>query len=227
MPTHSRELLIATGNVHKVDEIRAILLPHLGGEALLILTPRDCGSPAEPDETANTFIENALIKAHYYARATGKLALADDSGLVVDALDGAPGVKSARYAETSEGRIARVLAEMKDVEAPARRARFVCVAALADPNGDCEIRQGTVEGWIAFEAHGTGGFGYDPIFVPAEQFAEAPEKMTAEVLASARTLAEYSAEEKNLISHRGRAMGAMTKVIVPALQVTPPIIRTA
>lgn len=209
-----KELLIATGNAHKVEEIRAILAPHLGGMELVILTPRDCESPPEPEETADSFIENALIKAHYYARTTGKLALADDSGLVVDALGGAPGVKSARYAETNEGRIARVLDEMKDVEAEMRRARFVCVAALARTNGDCEIRQGTVEGWIAFEPRGAGGFGYDPIFVPAEQFAATPEMMTRELLSSARTLADYSAQEKNLISHRGRAMVAMAEAII-------------
>lgn len=193
-------LLLATGNRHKVGEMDAILRGLLGGVAFRTLCAADFPDVEEPEETGETFVENALIKAHSYARATGLLALADDSGLVVDALDGRPGVRSARYAETPAGRIERVLAELEGVPAERRAARFVCVAALADPRGPAHVREGRVEGRIGFEPRGAGGFGYDPIFVPTAE----PEGDPAN--GEGRTLAEYGEEEKNAVSHRGRAL---------------------
>lgn len=189
----TKPLLIATGNRHKAEEIGAILRAALPGFEPTILSLADFPGVEEAEETAETFLENALIKAHHYSRATGEIALADDSGLVVDALEGRPGVRSARYAETNDGRIARVLAEMKGVEPARRSARFVCVAALALPGGDTLAREGRIEGSIAEAPRGAGGFGYDPIFIPCD-------------LPGGRTLAEITAEEKNVISHRGAAI---------------------
>lgn len=199
-------LLIATGNAHKAEEIGAILRGLLSGFELRVLSLADFPGVAEAEETGATFLENAIIKAHHYARETGEIALADDSGLEIDALDGRPGVKSARYAETSEGRIARVLEEMRGVPPERRAARFVCVAALADPAGGALAREGRVEGRIAEAPRGAGGFGYDPIFIPLAEDERSGS-------AAPRTLAEYSSEEKNGISHRGGALRAIAESV--------------
>lgn len=199
-------LLIATGNAHKALEIEAILRAGAPDEDWKLETAADHPALAEPAETGETFVANALEKARYYAARTGRLALADDSGLVVDALGGRPGVRSARYAPTSPERNARLLVELARAASSRRTARFVCVAALADPAGRAVTREGRAEGRIAAEPRGAGGFGYDPIFVPAGQAGE-PE----------RTLAQYTGEEKNAISHRGRAIRAIAPAALRAL----------
>ena len=153
----------------------------------------------EPEETGDTFEENALIKAGAGTAASGLACLADDSGLAVDALGGAPGVRSARYAGRhgdDEANLALVLERMAGVVD--RRARFVCVAALVTPDGARHTATGTVEGTLTTEPRGDNGFGYDPIFQP---------------LGSALTTAEMSAEEKDAISHRGRAFRAIAEAV--------------
>ncbi len=202
MNSSSHTILIATGNRHKAEEIAAILRSQISDLKFDFSTAADFPDVKEPEEPGETFLENAIIKAHYYARATGMLALADDSGLVVDALEGRPGVRSARYAATPEGRIERVLNEMKDVPPVRRTARFICVAALAHPDGRVETTEGRIEGWIAPTPRGSGGFGYDPIFIPSTADDNAPPSD----LSDSRTLAQFSSEDKNAISHRGQAI---------------------
>ncbi len=214
LPNADIQLLSATGNRNKIEEFAAILRRLLPDLPLKVLCAADFPEVREPEETGSTFLENALIKAHHYARSTGRLSLADDSGLVVDALEGRPGVRSARYAETPQGRIDRVLHEMEEIEPELRRARFVCVAALADAQGSALSREGIIEGWIAGTRRGEGGFGYDPIFVPADQ-AGLPELLDAP---TTRTLAQYSSEEKNSISHRARALESLAPILRRALR---------
>lgn len=159
---------------------------------------------AAPEENGLTFFENAAIKARYYASRFGVTALADDSGLEVDALDGAPGVHSARYGGdglTDEDRTDLLLKEMRGIPDKSRTARFVCAVVVYDPSDAGEIlhASGAIEGSIAHEPRGKNGFGYDPVFVPEGDH---------------RTTAEMSAREKDELSHRGRAIRA----IMPALQ---------
>ncbi len=185
-----RRLILATGNMHKVGEIRSLLadLP------IEVLHPAELGNPPHLTETGETFAENALEKALICARATGELSLADDSGLVVDALGGEPGVRSARYAgegATQDDLIQKLLREMADVPDDERTARFICVLSLAAPHGEVQRWEGRVEGWITREPLGVGGFGYDPVFLyPPER----------------KTFAEMEPPEKNAVSHRGRAL---------------------
>lgn len=200
-------IVLATGNPHKVRELRALF----GASAAVMgLDELGGGVPAEPEESGRTFAENARIKATAYARATGRLCLADDSGLEVDALGGRPGVISSHYATdgretglTREARDAanlrRVLDELRGTPEVARGARFVCVMALAEASGRvvAEVR-GVCEGRIGIEPdvpRGSGGFGYDPVFLVAPDFA--------------RTSAELDAEAKNAVSHRGAAARLM------------------
>ena len=182
-----KKLLAATGNKHKIDEFRAILEPF----GVKFLAPCDVGGIPEPEETGDTFEENAIIKARSAAEFTGMDAFADDSGLEIDALDGAPGIYSSRYADTNAARIDRVLRELRGVAN--RRARFVCVVALVSPNGRCETTRGTVEGVITDESRGDGGFGYDPVFLPDGYES---------------TFAELPADVKDSISHRANALRA-------------------
>ncbi len=200
------QLLIASNNRHKVDEIIQILqssakLP----EPLEILCAADFPDIPAPEETGATFLENALIKAQAYAHATGILTLADDSGLAVEALGGRPGVQSARYAETTEARNAKVLEEMIGVPSENRGAAFVCVIALADGEGKTLTREGTVHGRITDAPRGANGFGYDPIF----------ELMESDW--AGQTTAELAAEQKNAISHRGRALQATAPALAQCL----------
>ncbi len=189
--------VLATNNPGKVREVRAIL----AGLPLCLKTPAELGIRAAVRETGETFEENAVLKALTYAALAGKPAVADDSGLEVPALGGAPGVHSARYAgegATDRERFEKLLSELKRVGARDRRAVFRCVAALATPDGRVWTRSGELWGEIAPEPRGEGGFGYDPVFFLPEL---------------GRTLAELSPEEKNQISHRGKAFRALAELL--------------
>lgn len=181
-------LFAATGNAHKVEEIGAILsdLP------LLIQGTNRFEEITEPVEDAADYHGNALIKAQFWQHRTRGWALADDSGLEVDALDGRPGIHSSRYAATNEARIARLLRELDGVPLEKRTARFRCCVVLCGPNGECHHAMGTCEGHIAHEPRGAHGFGYDPVFVP-NGFG-------------GRHLAELDSNVKNQISHRANAL---------------------
>jgi XTP/dITP diphosphohydrolase len=184
------KLVLATANPDKAAEIRAVLVD-AGLDVELV--PRPDGVP-EVDEAGTTLEDNARLKAVALCDATGLPAVADDTGLEVDALDGAPGVYSARYAgedATYADNVNKLLGALTGVEAAARTARFSTVALARWPDGREVAAFGEVEGTIAAEARGGAGFGYDPLFVPAE--------------GDGRTFAEMSAEEKHRVSHRGRA----------------------
>ena len=188
-----KEIVVASKNKGKINEIRK-LFQDFGVE---ILSLADFGDIPEAPETGDTFLANACQKARYYARRTGKVALADDSGLVVDALGGEPGVHSARYAKegASDGennaKLLNKLAALPPEEKGNRAARFCCAIALADADKILATAEGAVEGFIIDESRGQGGFGYDPFFLlPAYN----------------KTLSEISLDEKNKISHRGLAL---------------------
>lgn len=167
-------LVIATGNKHKYGEI----VDFLQGVPVALASLADFPPIEAPAETGLSFEENAVLKARYYAERLGAACVADDSGIVVDALDGAPGIYSARYAGegcSDADNNAKVLRELKDVAEGNRTARYVCVAALAGLNGKVRTVDGIVEGRIAPELRGTNGFGYDPMFIPVghdETFGE-------------------------------------------------------
>ena len=186
-------VLIASNNAHKAIEI-AEALDFPGWE---FKTLKQVGVSSDPVEDAETFLGNARIKAHAAQQASGGMpVLADDSGLEVDALDGAPGVHSARYAGEpcdDAANNAKLLDALSDVADEARTARFVCQLVFLDENGNEVDARGTVEGRIAHEAHGENGFGYDPLFLP-------------EVFGFERSLGEAKPEEKNAVSHRGNAL---------------------
>lgn len=187
--------VLATANPDKAEEIRAILGP---GVELL---PRP-DSVAEVDETGETLEDNARLKARALAAATGLPAIADDTGLEVDALDGRPGVYSARFAgegATYADNVAKLLSELGP--AGDRTARFRTVAAVVWPDGREMLADGEVKGHIAPSARGLAGFGYDPVFVPDGE---------------ARTFAEMTPEEKHVLSHRGRAFRALAAQLPPA-----------
>ncbi|OWY67046.1 non-canonical purine NTP pyrophosphatase, RdgB/HAM1 family [cyanobacterium TDX16] len=186
-----KSLVVATGNPGKLKEMQAYLTD-LDWE--LTLKPPEL----EVEETGDTFVANACLKASQVAKATGKWAIADDSGLQVDALGGAPGIYSARYAKTDAERIERVLQELGD--ATNRQAQFVCAIAIARPDGAIVLQaEGICRGEILTAPQGIGGFGYDPIFyVPDRQM----------------TFAEMPPQLKHEISHRGRAFQAL----IPQLQ---------
>lgn len=187
-----RRLVLATNNPHKVREIREIL----GDLPIEVADSSAIPNAPDPEEDGTTFAENAIIKARAFYEATGEWALADDSGLEIDALDGAPGVFSARYAGpgcTFADNNAKVLRLLDGVPKEKRTARFHCVAVLATGADTVEIFDGKVEGWITLENRGASGFGYDPIFFSPELN---------------QTFAEASADAKNDVSHRGRAFRA-------------------
>jgi XTP/dITP diphosphohydrolase len=189
-------VIFATSNPHKVEEARAILAP-LGIE-IQSLADLGCSLP-EPEEDGVTFEDNARLKARYYARHLDALCLAEDSGLEVDALGGAPGVYSARYAGTEGSRAERdrannerLLRELQGVPAERRSARFVCTLVVADPSGRIHAEaRGTYAGVIAERARGENGFGYDPLLFLPERGC---------------TSAELPVSEKNACSHRGAAL---------------------
>jgi XTP/dITP diphosphohydrolase len=187
-------LAIATRNAHKLREIGRICADW----PVAWLTVQDHDGPwPEVEEPHETYLENALAKAREVAAALGVPAIADDSGLEVDVLDGAPGPRSARFAgqnATDRDNLARLLGELDDVPAAERTARYRCVAAVAWPDGGEVWAEGTCEGRLVTESRGSGGFGYDPAFVPE---------------GSDRTMAELADAEKDRISHRGRAFRAL------------------
>ena len=194
-------LIVASHNPGKVREIAALLRP-LGIEALGAAAL----GLAEPEETGDTFVANAALKARAAATASGEPALADDSGLVVPALDGAPGIYSARWA--GPGKDFRVAMDRIEAELAAREretlgtaAYFVCALALGWPDGHCETVEGRVDGTLAFPPRGQHGFGYDPIFVPDGH---------------ARTFGEMPPEEKQPLTHRARAFEQLAAALRPA-----------
>lgn len=188
-----RTIVVATGNMHKLTEIEAILsgvLPNVRFVALGQL-----GDFEDPEENGTTFLENAIIKAQAAVEATGLAAVADDSGLVVDALDGEPGVYSARYAGVhgdDAANNAKLLANLENVDDASRTARFMSVIALIDADGFVLTGTGSCEGVIGREGRGEFGFGYDPLFLPLDT--------------PGKTMAELSPDEKNAISHRFHAL---------------------
>jgi XTP/dITP diphosphohydrolase len=195
-----RRLVVATRNPGKVREIHE-MLAGLGGYEVVGLA--ELRVPESPEEDAveafGTFEENALAKARWFASITGELALADDSGICVDALDGAPGVRSRRFAAADEARGERqdeannrhLLHLLRDVPDERRTARYVCAAALAWPDGRELVRTGSCEGVVLHAPRGSGGFGYDPLFY---------------LEGEAMTFGELPAARKNALSHRGRAI---------------------
>ncbi|QQK80971.1 XTP/dITP diphosphatase [Salicibibacter cibi] len=187
-----KNIVLATKNEGKRMELETLL-----AGAATVYSLRDYPQCPEIEETGETFVANARIKAEYVAEYTGFPALADDSGLAVDALDGAPGVYSARFAgedKDDEKNNEKLLRSLEKVPREERTARFICALVYKDPNGDSIEVEGTCEGEIASEPRGTNGFGYDPLmYIPALQ----------------KTLAELSSEEKNRISHRSKALQKM------------------
>lgn len=190
------KLVLASNNAHKKTEFGEIL----AGTGVEIISQRDAGCDFEVEETGETFAENAFLKAEAAMRATGLPAVADDSGLMVDALGGEPGVRSARYTgshdDTDLNRRLFLLRRLDGEEH--RSARFVSSICCVFPNGDVLRAEGTCEGIVAREMSGDGGFGYDAIFIP-EGFE--------------RTMASLTAEEKNAISHRGRALRRFADIL--------------
>lgn len=194
-----KKVVIASNNQHKVEEIKTAL----NFEGWEFYTLRDLGVISEPEETALTFEGNARIKALAAHEATGFAALADDSGLSVDYLDGSPGVYSSRYAGVDgddAANNAKLLNELSGVSDNQRTARFVCSLCFIDSDRSETTAQGTIEGRIGHALQGSEGFGYDPLFFPDEYRGE-------------KTLAEVSQDEKNTISHRGNALRALKSAL--------------
>ncbi|MGA5704000.1 RdgB/HAM1 family non-canonical purine NTP pyrophosphatase [Peterkaempfera bronchialis] len=195
----TQRLVLATRNRHKVAELLAILT-EAGLDVELVGADAYPHIPDVP-ETGVTFAENALLKAHALAQATGLPAVADDSGLCVDVLGGAPGIFSARWSGRhgdDQANLDLLLAQLGDIDAPHRGAHFACAAALALPDGTEQVVEGTLDGTLRTAPAGTGGFGYDPILQP---------------LGETRTCAELTPAEKNAISHRGKAFRALVPIV--------------
>ncbi len=184
------KIVLASSNPHKVEEINAIVK---GLELEFIMPP----SGFDPLENAESFEGNALLKAKEAARITGMVALADDSGLCVDYLEGKPGIHSARYADTPKARIDKLLNELKNVPVDSRSAKFVCAMALVDIDGTTLfLDRGECHGQIAFKPRGSNGFGYDPIFIVNDKGV---------------SMAELPESEKNKISHRAVVLAKLLK----------------
>lgn len=185
-----KKIIIASNNKHKIDEIKDML----GDFPFEIVSLKEAGIDIDVEEDGKTFEENAYKKAYEIMKITGEAALADDSGLEVYALDGAPGIYSARFAgehgndKKNNNKLLELLKDVKDEE---RGARFVSLIALVTPEGDKIIAPGYIEGKIGYSEKGTGGFGYDPLFIVPEL---------------GKTFAELTSEEKNSISHRSKAL---------------------
>ncbi|WP_377643722.1 RdgB/HAM1 family non-canonical purine NTP pyrophosphatase [Oryzobacter terrae] len=205
----TRRLVLATRNEHKVHELRQILAALVDDLDLEVVGADEVEGAADVPETEVTFLGNARLKAVALARASGLPSVADDSGLAVEVLGGSPGVFSARWsgsaagegaarAEKDRANLGLLLEQVADVPDEHRAAAFVCAAVVAMPDGRVEGVEGRVEGSLVRAPRGTNGFGYDPVFVPA---------------GDSRTLAEYTDEEKNAISHRGNAFRALEPVL--------------
>lgn len=196
-------IVFATGNAGKVREVKAILAD-LNME---VLSMKEAGVCAEAEENGATFAENAVIKAKDIAsKVSSAIVMADDSGLVIDALNGEPGIYSARYlGEDTPYSIknANIMERLEGIPLEGRSARFVCAIAAVLPDGRVLSTEGTIEGYIGYEERGNGGFGYDPIFMVPEYGC---------------STAELSAEAKNAISHRGKALNAMKVMLQDALE---------
>ena len=192
----AQQIILASSNIGKIKEIQAILAEHL-------IVPQSVFNVTDADETGSTFVENAIIKARHAAFQCKLPAIADDSGLVVDALSGAPGVISARYAgvgASDRDNVQKLLKELEDVPEERRSARFICVMVFLEHAEDPfpVIAQGVWEGQILYQPIGANGFGYDPVFwVPEQQCASA----------------ELSAAVKNSLSHRSKALRSLTDLI--------------
>lgn len=188
------KIVAATGNKHKIEEIESITRKF----GMNVITKAEAGvGDLEVEETGTTFEENSLIKAEAIMKATGMPAIADDSGLEADALNGAPGVYSARFSgegATDESNNAKLLKLMENIPDDERSARFVSVVTLCFPDGTVVAARGECPGTLRRSPRGDGGFGYDPLFVP---------------VGYDKTYAEISAEEKNIISHRAKALGIL------------------
>jgi XTP/dITP diphosphohydrolase len=201
------KILIATRNPGKLREYRDLLTDlSTGAESLEWVLLTDLGIETDVGETGATFEENARLKAAAYAQESGLLTLADDSGLEVDALNGAPGVRSARYAGpgASDGdRYQKLLRELEGVPPEARTARFRCVVAVSTPDGEIHTASGDCPGQIAFEPRGSFGFGYDPVFYMPDR---------------SLTMAELPPEIKNQISHRARALEAIRPTLADLIR---------
>lgn len=187
-------LVLASKNPHKLGEMQTIL----GELGLEVVLESDVGVDVEVEETGTTFEENALLKARAVMEASGMAAIADDSGLMVDALDGAPGVYSARYGglDSDRARTELLLHNLRDVPQQQRTARFVSAIACALPDGRVVTARGTCEGSILFETRGENGFGYDPVFYVPQL---------------GMTFAQADGDAKNAVSHRGNALKAFCK----------------
>jgi XTP/dITP diphosphohydrolase len=198
------ELALATRNPGKIREIQEICAGWPVRWRLAEgLNGRSDGPASWPDveESGETYLDNARLKAHAVAEALGVPAVADDSGIEVDALGGEPGPRSARFAgpnATDRENLDLLIQKIRPVAPDARTSRYRCVAVCAWPDGRSAWAEGACEGWLILEPRGTGGFGYDPIFVPEGE---------------SRTMAELSAEEKNAISHRGKALRALGEIL--------------
>ncbi|GAA3444768.1 RdgB/HAM1 family non-canonical purine NTP pyrophosphatase [Planomonospora venezuelensis] len=199
----ARRVVLATRNAGKIAELRRILADAAVPAEIVGL--EEFPQIGDVAETESTFAGNALLKAHAVARASGLPAIADDSGLCVDALNGMPGILSARWSGThgdDRANLDLLLAQVSDVPEERRGAHFACAAALALPSGEERVAEGTLHGVIIDAPRGTGGFGYDPIFVPDGE---------------THTTAEMSSAEKDAISHRGRAFRALAPILADVL----------
>jgi XTP/dITP diphosphohydrolase len=195
------DFMLASNNPGKLREFRELLAGLVAQTGTRLWSPAERGVPFQVEETGQTFAENARLKAVALARAAGMITLGDDSGLEVAALDGAPGLYSARYAGPGAGdadRRRKLLDTLRDVPAP-RAARFVCAIAIALPNGSVRLFEGECRGEVAFEESGRGGFGYDPLFFVPEYGA---------------TMAALPEAVKNTISHRARAVLAARSYLI-------------
>lgn len=193
----TKTVIIATNNAHKVEEIKTAL-SFTGWEFKSL---KQAGVVSDPEETGTTFLENARIKAQAAHEVTGGAVLADDSGLIVDALDGAPGVYSSRYSGVDgddASNNAKLLNKLTEVADEDRTARFACTLVFIDEDGTETVAEGYIEGHIGHELRGENGFGYDPLFLPVVYNGE-------------KTLAEVSQAEKNSLSHRGNALRELRK----------------
>lgn len=199
----NKTVIIASNNAHKADEIRNAL----NFEGWEFKTLREAGLESDPEETGSSFVENARIKARAVHELTGGAVLADDSGLMVDALSGAPGVYSARYASvdgkdsSDAANNEKLMRELTDVPDDKRTARFVCSLVFIDEDGSETDAEGTVEGAIGHRLQGQNGFGYDPLFVP-------------NVFGGVKTMAQVSQAEKAQVSHRGNALRVLRETLL-------------